>query len=317
MKTVLTTINSPSEATKILVEKVGSIIVIGDKKTPPYQLEGATFYSWDYPWDFKLAKLLPFDNYARKNLGYLEAMKSNNCIYETDDDNYPTQYWGPKSFDLEIRGVMGDGWINMYSFFSKKRIWPRGLPLQYIKNKYWGWLEKQRILSPIQQCLVDKEPDVDAIWRIMYGESFYFEQRESLFTVNWCPFNSQNTWWFSSAFPLMYLPSTCNSRTMDIWRSLIAQACLWEMGGKVVFHAPDVIQERNDHIPLEDFKDEIPVYLYTEDITDILEDIRLGDNTCKNLFKCYKALVKNGIFEEKELELVNTWIEDYENIRGN
>ena len=38
---------------------------------------------------------------------------------------------------------------------------------------------------------------------------------------------------------LMYLPSTCTFRMTDIWRSLIAQRCLWELGQGVVFHAAD------------------------------------------------------------------------------
>ena len=35
------------------------------------------------------AKVCPENNYARKNVGYLIAMRNNDVIIETDDDNYP------------------------------------------------------------------------------------------------------------------------------------------------------------------------------------------------------------------------------------
>jgi hypothetical protein len=45
--------------------------------------------------DFKLAKFLPLNHYARKNLGYLIAIKSGaEIIIETDDDNIPAiNFW--------------------------------------------------------------------------------------------------------------------------------------------------------------------------------------------------------------------------------
>ena len=38
----------------------------------------------------RLSKLIPLNHYARKNLGYLYAIKKGfEIIYETDDDNIP------------------------------------------------------------------------------------------------------------------------------------------------------------------------------------------------------------------------------------
>jgi hypothetical protein len=80
---------------------------------------------------------------------------------------------------------------------------------------------------------------------------------------SWCPFNSQSTWFFKKAFPLMYLPCSCkHSECTDIWRSFIGQRCLWEIGEGVTFHSPsEVYQDRNEHDLLKDFEDEIPGYL--------------------------------------------------------
>ena len=71
----------------------------------------------------------------------------------------------------------------------------------------------------------------------------------------WCPFNSQSTWWFPVAYPLMYLPSRVSFRMTDIWRGFVAQRCLWELGKGIVFHAAEVVQRRNPHALLRDFAD--------------------------------------------------------------
>ena len=45
--------------------------------------------------EFKFANICPYNNYARKNIGYLIAFsKKNNFIVETDDDNSPKKNFG-------------------------------------------------------------------------------------------------------------------------------------------------------------------------------------------------------------------------------
>src|SRR5581483_5657775 len=88
-------------------------------------------------------------------------------------------------------------------------------------------------------------------------------------------FNSQTTWWWPEAFPLLYLPSFCSFRMTDIWRSFVAQRCLWELGHGLVFHASEVIQERNQHNLLRDFGDEVSGYLQNSRLTAALQELRL------------------------------------------
>jgi len=168
------------------------------------------------------------------------------------------------------------------------------------------------ISSPIQQGLADLSPDVDAIWRLTRDREFYFERKESIALPagSWCPFNTQSTWWWEEAFPLLYLPSYCSFRMTDIWKSFIAQRCLWEMGCNLVFHAPEVIQERNYHNLMKDFETEIPGYLVNDKLTRILENITLlpgQKNALDNLIRCYEALIRDDIFPKDELELVKAW----------
>ena len=323
---VVTTIQPPTPAMRQLAQRLGEtgtpLIVIGDKKGPAsFDLPGARFVplSEQLNLPFTLARLLPTGHYVRKNLGYLLAIASGaTSIYETDDDNAPLDSWRPRTLQVQATNVSTQGWFNVYTRFTDQKIWPRGFPLSRVGSAHRVSAETSLFDSPIQQSLTNNAPDVDAIWRLTIGhEPFRFNDAPSLHLAPgaWCPFNSQNTWWFKPAFPLLYLPSTCTFRMTDIWRSLIAQRCLWELNQGVTFHAPDVDQSRNAHDLMKDFEDEIPGYLHNEKIASILTGTSLtpgAQNVSANLVRCYEALIKAGIFRDAEMQFVRAWIADVE-----
>jgi hypothetical protein len=151
----------------------------------------------------------------------------------------------------------------------------------------------------------------------MFDREFNFDEAPSVWLAPWawCPFNSQSTWWFSKAFPLMFLPSFVSFRVTDIWRSFIAQRCLWEIGYGIAFHASESIQQRNMHSLLRDFEDEIPGYLNNNRIIAILEKLQLAgsiESIEHNMHRCYEALVSAKIVPKKEMSLVEAWINDLE-----
>jgi hypothetical protein len=99
----------------------------------------------------------------------------------------------------------------------------------------------------------------------------------------------------------------------DIWRSFIAQRCLWELDLGVVFHGAEVAQERNQHDLMRDFADEVPGYTRNKELVGILETLSLSndpDDVGMNLLHCYKPLVAAGFFDSNELDLVNAWLGD-------
>src|ERR1700726_2935085 len=67
--------------------------LIGDVASPPdFNLAGCSFYSiaQQEALDYRIASLTPKRHYARKNIGYLLAMRRGaKVIIETDDDNFP------------------------------------------------------------------------------------------------------------------------------------------------------------------------------------------------------------------------------------
>ena len=324
---VVTTIQSPTDCIHELARRLGELsaplYIVGDKKGPAaFDVPGARFYSINRQetLSYALARLLPVGHYTRKNLGYLLAIADGaSCIYETDDDNMPNAHWSPREVVAEAQMMSPRSWANVYRVFSDDLIWPRGFPLDRITDEATFEHDAQApsvsLRAPIQQGLADLSPDVDAVWRLLNTNEFYFRRGASLALPEgtWCPFNSQTTWWWPEAYALMYLPSHCSFRMTDIWRSFIAQRCLWAMGHSLVFHAPEAIQERNEHRLIADFRDEVPGYLQNDTIVEELGRLELASGTeavAGNLVRCYERLIECEIFPPEELPLVRGWCED-------
>lgn len=322
---VITTIQEPTASVQLLAalfpKDDSRLIVVGDRKGPPaYDLEGTQFLSLadQVGSEFDLARKLPTGHYARKNVGYLIAVaRGASCIYETDDDNAPLAGWEPRAEMVDAVVARERGWVNVYRLFSGEKIWPRGFPLDELTHslRERAVISQQsvRVRAPIQQGLVNHSPDVDAIWRLTLDKPFEFETGPSVLLSSgaWCPFNTQSTWWFPLAYPLMYLPSFCSFRMTDIWRSFIAQRCLWELDLGVVFHAPEVVQQRNEHDLMRDFQDELPGYIRNREMAAILDRLKLtrgADAIGANLVACYEELIRAEFFPEKEIELVTAWL---------
>lgn len=334
LRAVITTIQQPTESVRGLVSRLeecnARLIVAGDSKGPD-AFSGPQGSPW--PVDFlplseqeagpyRLAAGLPHKHYARKNIAYLRAMADGaTCIYETDDDNAPLPEWVVREEKIVSgRLLTRKGWANVYRCFSGDLVWPRGLPLDEIRRETPTTIpfsDPRR--APIQQGLVNGSADVDAIWRLLMDREFFFDRRDSVLLEpgTWCPFNTQSTWWWPVAYPLLYVPSHCSFRMCDIWKSFIAQRCLWELGLGIVFHAPEVYQDRNIHDLMRDFRDEIPGYDGNRRLCGILDTLTLesGEHSVPgNLHRCYMSLVAEGFFPVEEMLLLEAWLADCESI---
>jgi hypothetical protein len=171
------------------------------------------------------------------------------------------------------------------------------------------------VRAPVQQGLADLAPDVDAVWRLVDGREVTFRPGPSLYLPpgTWCPFNSQSTWWWPEAYPLLYLPSFASFRMTDIWRGFVAQRCLWELGCGLVYHGPEAVQVRNEHNLLRDFKDEVAGYLHNAEIAAWLGGLSLAPGrhaAGDNLVRCYEELVSRGVLPADELPLARAWVDD-------
>ncbi len=298
-------------------------ILIGDTKSPSeFHIDGCDFWSVERQQnlDSEFAKLCPTRHYARKNIGYIIAIsRGTEQIIETDDDNLPREeFWSDRTQTVNAYDIKNQGWVNVYKYFSDKFIWPRGLPLSELQTQLpaLDTFSIQNVECPIQQGLADENPDVDAVFRLAFELPLNFKKVGNIALGDdaWCPFNSQNTYWFKEAFPLMYLPSYCSFRMTDIWRSFVAQRIAWANGWSVLFHDATVWQERNEHDLMKDFEDEVPGYLNNSKIAQGLAtlDIQGGkENILDDLIRCYEFLTNEGYVGKEEMPLIRAWVNDF------
>jgi hypothetical protein len=320
---VITSIFPPTEAVGAFARVGGwSVVVVGDQKTPPgWRADGVEYLSpeWQEQSAFSLARVIPWNHYSRKMIGYLHAIASHAvAIADTDDDNIPYEHWGfpPAAGTFEV--ATASPFYNVYSRYTDARVWPRGYPLRFVRDRTAPKFVRAEARVGVWQALADGEPDVDAIYRLTVGEQVVFDDHEPIVldegTV--CPFNSQNTLFFAEVFPLLYLPTTVTFRFTDILRSLVAQPILWAAGLRLGFLGATVRQERNDHELLDDFESEIPVYLHSQDaVAAIREAVSPARTIEDNLRAAYGALVDASIVEHRELDALAAWIADLDALR--
>ncbi|MFC1862385.1 STELLO glycosyltransferase family protein [Thermodesulfobacteriota bacterium] len=315
-------ITSISELNKVMQKfaslKDWKLVLVGDRKGPN-KIEDDRIIFLDIESQSKLAfnycNYCPENHYSRKNIGYLYAMSLGaDIIAESDDDNMPKEGWG-ESIDFELKELKifeKPKYFNVYTEFTDKKIWPRGFPLENILELHEKKYKRQKSKIGIWQQLADNSPDVDAIYRLIHGEPTIFQEGES-FALDkhvYCPFNSQNTFWVRDAFPLMYLPISVTFRFTDILRGYIAQRLLWENDLLLGFGDATVWQDRNKHDLVQDFRDEIPMYINIHNIIKKLDTIQMKETMVDSLLYVYQVLSECKIVKETELDALKTWVKD-------
>lgn len=282
---VITTIHPPTGAVRKFASWPGwTTIVVGDRKSPASWSEPNVVYlSLEEQKRFAPAfcEFIPENTYVRKMVGYLYAFSQGaQAIFESDDDNIPYPYaTSILAQKLESRGVItpclssNSGWVNIYDALGARDCWPRGFPLHKIAASAASTRDDNSALPwGVLQFLADEDPDVDAVYRMTRGTPVQFAQGKQLSLAHgsYSPFNSQATLWVPETFPLMFLPLGVSDRVTDILRGYIALASLWANGMTLACCSPVVYQERNAHNLLNDFSQEIDLYLH-------------GDEWCRKL----------------------------------
>lgn len=323
---IITTINEPTETIrKHISNSEYDVIIVGDLKTPnTYKNEDCIFLDVDnqkklFP---ELCDLIPYNHYGRKNLGYLYAIKKGyEVIYETDDDNIPHDNFDvATNFDKNIKTIRDEGseWINIFKFFTNNSwIWPRGYPLSNIKQnphpdfKFDNSKNKEDVA--IINGLVENDPDVDAIFRLVCNHSVKWEKDKKIIisNQNTCPFNTQNTFWVDpELFIGLLIPCSVTFRYCDILKGIIANTLLKSNNKNMAYTSPNVTQLRNEHDLMQDFESEVPMYLANETIVDELSKDVLPEQKCnKELMRnIYQKLYDKQIITEIDLKICETWL---------
>lgn len=281
-------------------------IVVGDVKTNASSYAEFNYISIDY--NSKLSELLPRNHYARKNLGYISAKKSE-CIIDTDDDTYPiSDIYDWESFNRKL--VVSPRIPNILKEYTDKKIWMRGYPLTHINNTANILTEDTNQTPSVVQSIVDGHPDVDAIWRLTNDVHVSFDNNKC-FVFNRGVYTQGNTqatiWTDPTTYHLLYIPSTVSFRFCDILKMYVAQKCLWAMGKTMAVCSPIFRQNRNHHNLMDDFESEISMYTQVEALLDILDAVELK-GTPSDIVVVYKSLCDNGVVDVRELCILEEWM---------
>jgi hypothetical protein len=318
---VITSIFEPTEAVIDFSRKEDyQLVVVGDKKSPSdWQCDRVIFLSVGQQDKSGFDLHIPYNHYCRKMFGYLYAiMNGADVIIDTDDDNIPESNWGFPEFSGKYPLIPENlGFINIYELYTKQKIWPRGYPLRFINKSGvipGGGNSQQKVEVGIWQGLANGDPDVDAVYRLTNNRICNFENRglRVLGKNTITPFNSQNTAFRKELFVLLYLPSFVTFRFTDILRGLIAQPIMWLYGYYLGFTDATVMQKRNPHDYLKDFESEIPMYLWSEKIHELVSvSLSINRSIDDNLYNAYKILHKEGIVRSQELRALESWLKEY------
>jgi hypothetical protein len=298
------------------------MIVVADKKTPPIEsFEGCTVLTVEAQRDlgFKSLAHTPYNHYCRKNVGYLYALSQGaEFVYDADDDNLPYPEWGLPAWQCSQRLAQEAGFVNVYRHFTGDWIWPRGFPLDLVRQSLASRPTAEQLKDEMEVgawCgVVDGDADVDAIYRLVVGHPVQFDGQAPPVVLgpgHWCPFNSQNTFWRRRSALALYLPVTVTFRFTDILRGYVAQRLFWEWGLALGFLPPVAYQDRNPHDLMMDFSDEYPLYLQTRELVHALEKTRLQPNDdLGNMVRIYEVLEALQIVRTADVHGVRAWAED-------
>ena len=318
---IITTINKPTEAIlKHINNTEYDVIIVGDNKTPDDYKNLNCIYL-DIPSQKKLfpelSELLPYNHYCRKNLGYLYAIKKGyKIIYETDDDNIPYDNFDNilQYNNIQMITEQNNVWINIFKYFTNNAyIWPRGFPLSLLKNNPNYLIQYTDKIPSIINGLVENDPDVDALFRIIcnHQSGIKWDKNKCVLinNTNVCVFNTQNTFWLNpELFISLLIPCSVSFRYCDILRGIINNIILKKTKNYMMYSSPNVIQNRNEHNLISDFKSEYEMYIHNEKILNFIEnDIGNITSVKELLFLIYNNLLVNNVIAQKDIDILNKW----------
>jgi hypothetical protein len=324
---VITSINSAKFRYLEYLSLGWNLVVVGDLKSG--ELNGEEFTAMGihylslnqqkklYP---NLSNVIGSNTYARKNIGYLYAISLGaEKIFDTDDDTFLRFNRDPLSEINSMKKYLVSGDVNFFNpylyFAPTSRIWPRGYPLNLVemdrklqRAKVEPFLTDTTAFPEIDivQTLVNLEPDVDAIYRLVESSgSFNFEYKSDLLLLDkniYSPGNSQSTFWLTKRCQgFLYIPRTVDFRFCDILRMYVAQS-----QNNMAYAGFFTEQYRNQHNLMADFESELSCYLRVEETVNQLREIEPGTG----IFDIYTKLLHIGIVKKEELKILSIFLEN-------
>ena len=343
---VVTTIFEPSVALTSTAKLPGwCTVIVGDHKTPPNYLARAGLQ--DMPSVVFLSaerqqreanerddrvgaflRVVPFNHFARKNVGYLYAIAHGaRYVFDFDDDNElksahggsgarlpPLREGEEVAVDLTVVLVRGrENTFNPYPLLGAEvgGSWPRGFPMDHVMvGGTQGSIHTDGVHSfptnriGVPQSLADHDPDIDAVHRLTKRLPFSFRPEAASRALMvplgvYSPYNAQATVHTADAMWAALLPKTVLGRVSDIWRGYFAERVFARVGLHVVFTPPRVTQNRNAHSYLADMDAESDLYFKADKLVEFLS--LWGDDS--DTVQCSMERLWAALYERTYIEL--------------
>ena len=276
---VTTTIHPPTEALEEFAAKSGwHLIVVLDRNSAPFSLPGAEVLTVEDQerLDKGLSDALGWSCIQRRNMGFLHAYRGGaDVIASVDDDNIPLPDWGTNvrvglPTECEVFEAVDPATraFEPLAVTSANHLWHRGFPLTELPRRAYRSVGTKQITPQIEASLWLGDPDVDAVCRLEHSP--YLDELTGpmpFASPLIAPFNSQNTFIAREWLP-EYMCFIDVGRYDDIWASYHVQA----LGASVIFSAASVVQKRNPHDILNDFREEVMGDIATPAALDAISD---------------------------------------------
>ena len=202
---------------------------------------------------------------------------------------------------------------------SQPNSWPRGLPLEAVldprtKGSIHYYKDVPINEIGVIQYLADGNPDIDAIHRLTKNMPMTFAADSNPLLVPthaFVPYNAQATVHTKPAFwATLLVPFTVPGRVSDIWRSYFAETLFREIGLKVVFGPPRVVQERNEHNILADMEAELDLYFKSGRLLEFLDSWKdeAVDSLPGLMEQLWIDLYERGYIGKSDIQIVQLWL---------
>ena len=135
------------------------------------------------------------------------------------------------------------------------------------------------------------------------------------FPGNYVPINSKNTKYLYDIFPFLVLPTTVNERLSDILRGYIIQRFAWGYNGNIVYHSSDIYRTKDNDLKYQQFTKEKHLFNKLNKFLDIItsKTKSKNNNPIELLINIIKNLIKEGIYEENDLNVYIAFLDDLSN----
>ena len=256
-----------------------TLIISGDEQTDDVKFrkfvehKNAVYLSLEdqnkmCPW---LSSGLGLHTDTRRMFSVLYAYNTGaDIIALVDDDNFPLQSWGKDllvgvdcvvTLAEQTSGIVLDP---LHVMQPNSLVWHRGFPVDCLEDRDKYNLHTNVRMTPLVQAnMWEGEPDTDAMCRLLTDTDRFLRRKiYPTFTTNaFAPWNTQNTVIDRKIVKDFFLfPSL--GRMSDIWIAYHIEAQYLHTP-IVVYGPPTVVQNRNAHNILIDFKREVRGYTET------------------------------------------------------